>query len=260
MDVLYFNLDEIERWLLMFFRVSSMMMVFPVYGFASVPMRIRVGLAFLIASLLFPVHIGVELELGAGILYFIGAVLKEVAIGLAIGLVAQFLFEGVRMTGHVIGRMIGFGIINAVDPNSGVSVPILSQIFYLFVMILFILMDGHHFLLLALDESFVRIPIGAGVFSSLAVEGFARMSADIFIIGVKFGAPVLITILVVEFALGIVARTVPQINVWLIGFPLKIGIGLITIALSLPYFAYLFGKMYADWQGHFIDFIMTMIG
>lgn len=92
------------------------------------------------------------------------------------------------------------------------------------------------------------------------MEGFARLSADIFIIGVKVGAPVLIAILVTEFALGVIARTVPQMNVWLVGFPLKIGIGLLTLALALPYIIFVFEKFYAGWQGNFIDFIQTMAG
>ncbi len=260
MDILNFNLDEIERWLLMFFRIMSMLIVMPFYGFSAFPVRVRVALAFAVTVLLFPLHVGTELQLDPGVLSFFGAVLKEAVIGLAIGMVGTFLFYGVQFAGQVIGHTMGFGIINVVDPQSQTNVPLLAQLLYFFVLMLFLLLGGHHFLMLAIDETFVKIPVGGGIFSPLLVEGFSRMSADIFAAGIKIGAPVLVTVLVTEFALGIIARTVPQVNVWLVGFPLKIGLGLITLGLSLPFIVYVFGKFYAGWQGSFLDFIHTMSG
>ena len=255
MDILNYNLDELERWFLMMFRITSMVMVIPFYGYNSIPVAIRVATAFFFTVLLFPLHPEIHLALNPGVVSFFGAVLREVVIGLAIGLVTTMIFYGVQFAGHVIGHTMGFAIVNVIDPQSQGHVPLLGQLFNLLVLMFFILLGGHHFLLMAIDESFLQIPIGTGSFNPLIVEGFARLSSDIFLLGIKFGAPVLVAILVTEIALGFIARTVPQMNVWLIGFPLKIGIGLLLLALSLPMFWYMFGKMYGPWQSNIVDFI-----
>jgi len=260
MDVLSYNLDKIEIWLLMLFRITSMIMVMPFFGYSNFPIPVRVAFGFALTSLLFPLYQDVSLNLAPGVINFFGIVLHEIIIGLAISMVGNFIFYGIQFAGHVAGYTIGFGIINVLDPQSETQAPILAQLLNLFILTLFLIAGGHHFLLLAIDESFARIPLGGGTFSSPLVEGFARLSADIFIIGIKVGAPVLVSILVMEFALGVIARTVPQMNVWLVGFPLKIGGGLLTLALSLPFIVYVFGKIYAQWQGNFIDFIHTVAG
>lgn len=259
MNILNYNLDQLEIWFLMLFRIASLIMVLPFFGYNSIPVQVRMALAFVVTVVLFPVHPEMQLALAPGVISFFGAVLREVVIGLAIGLSATFLFYGVEFAGHVIGHTMGFSIINVIDPQSQGQIPLLGQLFNLFVLMLFLVLGGHHFLLLAIDESFVRIPIGAGTFNPLLVEGFARMSADIFLVGVKFGAPVLVAIMVAEFALGFLARTVPQMNVWILGFPLKIGIGLFLMALSLPMFAYIFTKQMGPWQGNVIDFIRAFV-
>ncbi|MBZ0265167.1 flagellar biosynthetic protein FliR [bacterium] len=261
LDLLNLNLDKIEIWLLMLFRVASMIMVMPLYGFSYFPVVVRVGLAFVLTSVLFSVHVyDISIQVYPDLLSFFGIILHEIAVGLAIGMIGNFLFYGIQFAGHIIGHTMGFGIINVIDPQSETQIPLMAQLLYFLTLMLFLLANGHHFLLMAIDESFIRIPIGGAVFQSDVVESFARLSADIFVIGIKFGAPVLVAILVTEFALGIVARTVPQMNVWILGFPLKIGIGLLTTAFSLPYMVYMFGKVYANWQGNFIDFLMAFAG
>ncbi|MDP8206994.1 MAG: flagellar biosynthetic protein FliR [Candidatus Electryonea clarkiae] len=260
MDVLSYNLDEIERWLLMLFRISSMLMVFPFYGLMGFPMVIRAAVAVLLTTILFPIHTTVVLDLEPGIISYFGAIVKEIIIGAAIGMVGTFIFIGIQFAGQILGHIMGFSMVNVIDPQSETSVPLLAQLLNYLALIIFLILGGHHFLLLAIDECFLRIPVGGGIFDPLMVEGIARLSADIFIVGVKIGSPVLVAILVTDFALGIMARTVPQMNVWIIGFPLKIGIGLLTLSLTLPFFVYVFGKLYQDWQGNIIDFIHVMAG
>lgn len=259
MDILNYNLDQLERWFLMLFRVSSMFLLMPVFSYNSVPALARIGVAVLVTSVLFPLHPEMQLTLATGVLEFFAVILREVFIGLSIGFVTIFLFTGVQFAGHVMGHSMGFGMINAIDPFSEQHMPILGQLLSLFTLVLFLMMDGHHFLLMAVDESFVRIPIGTGALSNRAIEGFARLSADIFSVGIKVAAPVLIAILVSEIALGIVARTVPQMNVWIIGFPLKIMVGLLTLTLVAPMIVFVFGKIYGNWQGDIVDFIRALV-
>jgi flagellar biosynthesis protein FliR len=243
----------------MLFRIGSMLMVMPFYGYTTIPMLAKMGLAIIITSLLFSVHTDIQVVLaGNGVIEFFGIVAREIVIGLSIGLISVFLFYGFQFGGHVMSQSMGFSMINIIDPQSQTNIPLIGQMLNLLALMLFVLADGHHFLLYAIDESFVAIPIGAGGFSGAMVEGYARLSADIFVIGVKIGAPVLVAIIVTEMGLGFLARTVPQMNVWLIGFPLKIGIGLLTMGLSLPMFVYVFGKYYGGWQSSLIGFIRAV--
>jgi flagellar biosynthesis protein FliR len=258
-DILNFTVDELERWFLMLFRIGSMLMLMPVFGYTSIPAMARVAMAFLVTSVLFPLHPEMQLTLEPGVLEFFAVIIREVFIGLAIGLVTIFIFTGVQFAGHVMGHSMGFGMINSIDPFSEEHMPILGQLLTMTTLVLFLLMNGHHFLLLAVDESFIQIPIGTGALSDRAIEGFARLSADIFAVGIKVSAPVLVSIMVAEVALGIVARTVPQMNVWIIGFPLKIMVGLITLMVALPMVVYVFGKIFKGWQGGVIDFIWALV-
>lgn len=259
MDILTYNLDQLERWFLMLFRISSLMIVLPFYGYTSIPVIVRMATSVILTSFLFPLHPEMQIVVGTGVISFFGVVLREVGIGLAIGMSATLLFYGVQFGGHVIGHTMGFAIINIMDPQSQQQVPLMGQLLNLLAIMIFLTFNGHHFLLMVISETFVRIPIGTGMMSGLGVEAFARLGADIFVTGVKIGSPVLVSILVAEFALGFLARTVPQMNVWIIGFPLKIGLGLLTLGLSLPMFIYVFSKVYSNWQGDIIDFITIMM-
>ncbi len=244
----------------MMFRVVSMFMVFPVYGFSGIPRMVKLGLALLLTSLLFPLYSGPMPELAPGLISFFGIVIREVFVGLAIGMVGNFLFYGAQFAGHVIGHTAGFAMISVLDPLAEINVPIIAQLLNYLTLLLFLIIGGHHFLLFAVDESFIRIPVGGGVFAPGMTEGMMRMTADIFVVGVKLGAPVLVTILVIEFSLGVIARTVPQMNVWLVGFPLKIGLSIMVLAISLPLLAMMFEKFFADWQGILIDYIYAAAG
>ncbi|GBE29512.1 flagellar biosynthetic protein FliR [bacterium BMS3Bbin04] len=259
MEILNFTIDELERWFLMLFRIGSMLMVMPVFGYNSIPALARIAVAFLVTSVLFPMHPEMQLTLMPGVLEFFAVIIREVFIGLSIGLVTIFIFTGVQFAGYIMGHSMGFSMINTIDPMSEQNMPLLGQILTMLALVIFLMMDGHHFLLMAVDESFVQIPIGTGALSDKAIQGFAMLSADIFNIGIKLAAPVLVTILVSEVALGIVARTVPQMNVWIIGFPLKIMVGLVTLSLALPMIVYVFQKVYRGWQGDVIDFIRALV-
>jgi len=258
-DILNFTFDELERWFLMLFRIGSMLMVMPVFGYNSIPAAARMAVAFLVTSVIFPLHPETQLVLNPGVLEFFAVIIREVFIGLSIGTVTVFIFTGVQLAGHVMGHSMGFGMINTIDPFSEEHIPVLGQLLTMMTLVLFLLMNGHHFLLQAVDESFIRIPIGTGALSDRAIAGFARLTADIFSIGIKVAAPVLVSILVAEVALGIVARTVPQMNVWIIGFPLKIMVGLLTLLIALPMIVYVFGKIYRGWQGDVIDFLRALV-
>ena len=138
---------------------------------------------------------------------------------------------------------MGFGIVNVIDPMSPGQVSIIGEFNYLIAVLLFIVIGGHHMFIEAIAESYQVIPLGTAVFEGALSQKLVELSTGVFIIAVKFSAPIMATLFLMYVSLGIIARTVPQMNVFLVGFPVSIAIGLSVLALSLPFFASLFIKL-----------------
>jgi len=164
----------------------------------------------------------------------------EVALGLFLGFVVQFLIWAVQFAGQMVGFQMGFGIVSVIDPESGQQLSLIARYKALVALILFIVLDGHHLLLEALVYSFEILPAGSVLLSRLLFDEILRLSARIFVLGLMIGAPMMAALLLSEMGMGIVARTVPQMNIFIVGFPLKISVGLAMLALVLPYLVVFF--------------------
>ncbi|MFC1513514.1 flagellar biosynthetic protein FliR [candidate division KSB1 bacterium] len=226
-----------------FVRVATILVTVPVFGYQSVPSAVKAGLAFFVCLVLFPTIEATDFKVPIEFLPFVLMILKEVVFGLVIGIAANFLFIGVQMAGEVIGLDMGFGMVNIVDPMSGEHVSIISQFKYIISLLLFLTINGHHFLLNAIRTSFMVVPLGTAKFTGMLSTQLVTMSTDIFKIAIQIGGPVIITLFLTSFVMGIIARVVPQMNIFIIGFPLKIGVGFIMIWASFPLFAFVFGKL-----------------
>ncbi|HID11041.1 MAG TPA: flagellar type III secretion system protein FliR [Candidatus Latescibacteria bacterium] len=237
--------DGLEWFFLTFVRVASMLVVMPVFGSRSVPRPVKVGTAFFLTFVTFPL-IRTSGRPPGELVPFFGMVLREATLGLVVGFVSGMFFYGVELSGQVVGIQMGFGVVNVIDPQANVQVPLIGQFQQLLAGVLFLSLDGHHILLEALAESFRRVPLGGWSLSMGTAEGAVRMGGMVFALAFKFSAPIIAALLLSKVALGILARTVPQMNVFIVGLPLTIGIGLLGLALSLPFFGYVFGKAIAQ--------------
>ncbi|HEU19543.1 MAG TPA: type III secretion protein, partial [Deltaproteobacteria bacterium] len=135
-----------------------------------------------------------------------------------------------------------------VDPISSAQVSIIAQFQYIFALLIFLTVNAHHLFLYAIAESFQVVPPFAFQFTGPLMDALIDFSRNIFIIAVKVGAPVMAILLFTSVSLGIIARTVPQINVFIVGFPLKIAIGLIGIGLTLPIFVNILGSAFLQFD------------
>lgn len=242
------SIGDLELFLLVLVRILSIVMLMPMFGYPGIPRQAKIGLGVCLSLLLFPIVQEEKIELPSEVLSFFLVVGKEVVVGLVIGFATALLFTGIQLSGQLVGMQMGFGLANVIDPQSGMQVSIIAQFEYLVAILMFLVIDGHHFLLRALKASFERIPI-AGVHLSGAVAWeILRITAWVFVVAIKIGAPMIAALFLTKVALGIVARTVPQMNVFIVGFPLNIGIGLLSIALSLPLFAYVFKWLFREMQ------------
>ncbi|HUV49840.1 MAG TPA: flagellar biosynthetic protein FliR [Anaerolineae bacterium] len=236
--------EQVETFIFILLRVTSIIATMPILGNTTVPVRVKGGLSLMIVFLLFPfvkLHI-----LSPDILSLALGMAGEVMIGVTIGLVGRLVFAGVQLAGQLAGFQMGFAIVNVFDPITSAQVSIIAELQYLLAMLVFLAVDGHHLFLYAIAESYRIVPVLGFHFSGKLMQAMVEFSKDIFIVAIKTGAPVIAMLLMISIGFGLIARTVPQINILIVGFPLKIAVGLICIGLALPVFARMVGSIFLD--------------
>jgi len=252
MELFGLTTPEVQKFFIVFIRLATILLVIPFYGEYGVPIQLKLGLALLLAVLITPL-VGAEngnlmIESLWG---FTLAVVQGILAGLLIGFVPLLLFAGVQLGGEISGFQMGFGIVNVMDPLSESSISLIAQFDYIISILIFITMNGHLYLLDGVVKSFQVLPLMGGSIPQLLGNSLIRLSSEMFIIGLKIAAPILVAIMLTNVGLGILARTMPQMNIFIVGFPVQIGIGLITLGMSIPVFVHIFEKaffkFYQEW-------------
>ena len=233
MDLPFIPLQQFQDFLLCLARVVALVAPIPAFTGSQIAGRLKIGLAVMTSLLLFPAMAPytpkVALTLtGLGLL-----IVNEVLLGVMIGLVTQMVFAAVSFGGTVIGYQMGFAAANIFDPQTTQQLSLMSQFANILALLAFLAMDMHHFFFRAIVESFTLLPPGHLDFSQGAIEELMRQASHMFVLGVKFSAPVLALLLLTNLVLGILARVFPQLNVFMLSFPLNIGIAFLVIGLTL---------------------------
>jgi flagellar biosynthesis protein FliR len=237
MNIPVVNEQFVAAFLFIFLRMSAMIVMIPVFGDNTVPARVKGAMALVLSMLVFPFAQAQVPPLERfDLLPLAAGMAGEILIGLIIGFTARFVFAGVQFAGELVGLQMGFSIANVIDPITSAQVSIIAEFQYLFAMLIFLMVDAHHIFLTAIVESFRIIHPLAFHFSGALMEAILGYSRDVFIVAVKVSAPIIAALLFINVGLGIVARTVPQINIFIVGFPLQIAAGLIFIGLTVPVF------------------------
>ena len=228
-----FPIAEVMRFVIVLTRLSGIMLIAPFFTGGYMPTHIRIIFTFFTTLVLTPAlplgNIPVELGLGSIALLL----MFELIFGLVIGFTALCIFAGIQLGGQAIAFNIGFAMINLIDPQTQVNMPIFSFILNYIGILIFILINGHHFFLLAVYESFEVLPVGGFVLSGALVNQIVGFTASMFVIGIKIAGPLIVVIIVVDFIVGIIGRSAPQIHVLVVGMPLKILVGFATLSISL---------------------------
>ena len=236
-------LERFDVFLLVLLRVGALMVVAPIFGHRHWLARAKVGLALMIAVVLFPMVADQPLDLPTGIFPYAFLMVREVLMGVVLGFTVLLLFVAIQFAGQLAGLQMGFGIVNVIDPQSSNQVSIIGQFLNILAILLLLTLDGHHMILSGLVTSFETIPLGGVSFQDGLMFKLMDLTAQVFIIAVKISAPILMALFLVTAAMGVLARTVPQMNVFLIGFPLQIGVGLAALVIVLPLFSVFFERL-----------------
>ncbi|MCP4583176.1 MAG: flagellar type III secretion system protein FliR [candidate division Zixibacteria bacterium] len=258
MSLLQFSALEFEKLLLIILRVGGIMTVAPIFGHRNVPKMVKIGLILVLSLILLPTLSNVQVDLPPNLFAMAGVLVKEIAAGLAVGFTSLLLFIAVQFAGNIIGLQMGFGIVNVIDPNSQAQVPLIGQFQFILAMLIFLSLNGHHMLISAISGSFQLIPLGQVTFTNLSADIMVRAIVDTVSLAVKLGAPCIVTLFLLDVSLGIIARTVPQMNIFIVGFPLKISVGLLMLATSMPIVGYVFSKLLQGLSNNVNNLIMAM--
>ncbi|MGH9311041.1 MAG: flagellar biosynthetic protein FliR [Vicinamibacterales bacterium] len=221
------DLTPVARFGLLLVRPGMLVMVAPGFGGTYTPPHVKVGLTVLVAVALAPV---VQLPQGGDIGLLL-VVAREMAIGMSLALVTRALIAAAEFAGHLSGFQIGFSYGATVDPSTGVRNTMLATLYGLLAVLAFLGVNGHHALLRALADSYVGMPIGAGDLNESLLASVNRIFALVFTVGVRLAAPIVVVLLIVELGVGLIARTAPSLSMMVIGFPLRVALGLAVLAV-----------------------------
>jgi flagellar biosynthetic protein FliR len=228
-------LPQLQVFFFIFLRVGAILMTMPIFKSKSVPVLFKAGLTLATSMVLFPIlNLKVFPELTSVISFGIGAI-GEVLLGITIGLAVNLIFAGIQMAGQLAGYQMGMALANVMDPNSSIQIPILAQFNQMFALLIFLAVNAHHWFLRALAESYRLVPPFGFQFSNSLMEQIVQIAGSMFVIGLKIGAPIIAVLLLTSIAFGLIARTVPQMNVFFVAMPLKIFVGLLFLGFSLPF-------------------------
>ncbi|MGE5421912.1 MAG: flagellar biosynthetic protein FliR [Ignavibacteriales bacterium] len=248
-----------ETFLLVFGRVTGLFLMAPIFSSRQIPITMRVFLVVMISGILAfvtPIKTVVPID-NSG--YFVLALASEILVGYTLGFVTYAVFAGIQTAGQLIDMQMGFGIVNVMDPQSGTQIPLMGNFQYLVALMVFLGINGHHLMIKALHDSYVYIPVMGASFDGNFVQFIMNLAAYIFVIAVKLGAPVVTAIFMADMALGFIARTVPQMNVFIVGLPLKIWGGLFMVLVTMPIFVWFMQILMARFF-NYLDAVIFLMG
>jgi flagellar biosynthetic protein FliR len=234
---------HVQMFMLVFFRVMSLCVIAPIFGNRAVGARIKIGLGFFIALILMPLIMKAQPPTVRAWSALPLLIIGECSVGFMIGMISSLLFAATHLSGEILGRHMGFGLARLIDPNFGGQTSVVAQFENLVALMLFLAISGHHLLVLALCDSFTIVPIGGVHCESAMAMELVRITGRIFPVAIKITAPAFVILIVTTVVVGLVARCVPQMNVLIVGLPLKVAVGLIGLAACVPMFSYVFEKM-----------------
>ncbi len=230
------TVEAAETFALVLTRCTGFFIAGPIFAQRTLPAHVKILLSVTTAVALYPVVSGSVGPLPTSLLGFALAVLGETFMGVILAFAALLPFIGIRLAGSLMGIQMGFGIVNIMDPQGGQRVPLIAQLYDILAVVLFFLLGGHHLLLRALSTSLRLVPLGGVVLTQGVPGHIIGMAGGVFVTALAVGGPMITVLFLTDAAMGFVARTVPQMNIFIVGFPVKIGLGLFGIAVTLPFF------------------------
>ena len=216
-----------------FLRVLALFTSAPVFSMRVIPVRTRIGLAFLVAvcaQAVLPEQPVISLNSREAA----GAVVQQVGIGLAMGFAVRLVFAAVELAGEIIGLQMGLNFASFFDPASNAQVSAVARFFGNISMLLFVVINGHLMVLMAVVKSFDSFPVGGNFLQAIGQMRLHELGASLFSSALWIALPMIALLLFVNLTLGIISRVAPQMNIYAVGFPVTLTVGMLGITATLP--------------------------
>jgi flagellar biosynthetic protein FliR len=233
-------LSQFVTFTLVFVRIAALMAIAPVFGLSDVPGRVRAIVALALALLIVPLQIDKGAPCPESLIGYLVLVGAEALIGVTLGLGVLVLFSGIRVAGQVISQMSGMQLADVFNPGFDENVPIFSQLLFYVSLAVFVMIGGHRKVMEALLDTFVWMPAGQGDMSRSVVQAMTSLLTQSFVLGVRAAAPTMVALLLATFLLGLLSRTLPQLNVMALGFGFNALVTLGALSLSVGAAAWAF--------------------
>lgn len=224
------DMNSLPTFLLIFARVLAFFVTMPLFSYRTIPTPFRIGFSFFLALVMFNTVEATTMLIDSDYIFL---VVKEVLVGLLVGLIAFIIVSALQVAGGFIDFQMGFAIANVMDPQTGAQSPLTGQYFYIIALLFLLAVDGHHLIIDGIFNSYQFIPIDTFInFENQTIADFVIESFNyMFLIAFQMAIPIVGTLFLVDIALGIIARTVPQLNVFVVGLPLKILVSFLAILI-----------------------------
>jgi len=234
--ILNWSLNQLMRLMVIVLRVGPLLFLMPILGSRGVPPQVKILLTLMTALVLLPVVPVTADQLPATTIGFVVVVLCEIAFAAILSLFVRLLFAAVETAGQVVGVQMGMGMAGVIDPQFGSQVSPVGMFWNVVAILIFLAVDGHHLFFRTLVESYQWVAPGGITITQATFDGMMQGAAHMFVLAVKIMAPAGAALFFSHVAMGIIAKTVPQIPILIVGMPLNIAVGLVFVGLSLGYF------------------------
>lgn len=243
---------------LIFVRVSTALIASPVFGSKTIPTLPKIFLSLVIAYIVYlTIDRSVVTNVPTGWMLVILSI-KEAITGLVMGFMMQFVFWGVSYAGTLIGFDMGLTMAEVFNPSSEESGNVVGEFLYYGALMIFFLINGHHYIISSIKHSFSVIPLGKFTINKPVYDLIIIYSASIFIIAVKIASPIMVSFFLVHIGEGIISRIIPQMQVFFVTQPLKIGIGLLLLGSITPLYIYVIKNLMQDYENKLYNLIAAM--
>lgn len=250
----------LDAFLILFGRLSGLFLSAPILSSRMLPVRLKVLIIAMLAltlSYVVPIHNSISSITTPGL--FVAALVMEFVVGYTIGFVTYVALAAIQTAGQLMDMQMGFAIVNVVDPQSGTQLPLMGNLTQTIALLIYLAMNGHHYLLEALVQSYKVIPVMGLSMNHRMLDLLTEITVYLFVIAVKIAAPLVIALLTTDVATGFIARTVPQMNVFFVGMPLKILLGLGALVVLFPVYIWVFSVLFERFFGY-VDQILLVMG
>ncbi len=255
-DLFGLTAAHVETFLLIWIRVTVMLFVFPIFSAQQIPIYARIGFGLLVSFILFhtvpsvvPSHDVITLGI---------AVLSQVVLGLIVGFVSTLIFVGVQFAGEVIDLQIGFAVANVISPTTQTQITIIGELELTLASLIFLVSDSHFLLLRGIAGSFNLVPLPFIHLDPSIAGNLGIFFTQSLMVVFQIAAPVAVALFLVNMALAFMARVAPQMNVFVVGLPIQVGVGLFVLALSLPLLATVGPPVFIE-MAHQMDIVMRAL-